>query len=228
LQTNVTAFLAYGGLTWDDVTKVEVSGSDAAWKAILNNQADAMSAFTTGDVNEVASSPRGLSWISTPHSETENWARMQAVAPHMAQRVATVGLGLSEESPLECGGFPYPILVTAPDQDAKFVGDVASGVTAQFENFVAAEPSAGGWAMERQNFEWVLPYHAGAVAFWKSQGVWTDAAEAYNEQLLKRQSVMAEAWDAMEDKKSEGFQDRWMAARLAALTAANLPAYWEK
>jgi len=227
LQTNVTAFLAYGGLTWDDVVKVEVSGFDAAWKAILNDQADAMTSFTTGGGTEVDASPRGLHWLSTPHNETENWERMQAVAPHMAQRIATAGTNISTDNPLECGGFPYPILVTAPDRDAGLVMNMAKGITEQFDNFVAAEPSAGGWASERQNFQWVLPYHEGAVAHWKSEGLWSDEDEAHNQYLLNRQSVIAEAWAGMEDTSSDGFQERWMQTRAAALTAAGMLTVWD-
>tara|TARA_B110000090_G_C13337049_1_gene429558 strand:+ start:132 stop:1277 length:1146 start_codon:yes stop_codon:yes gene_type:complete len=228
LQTNVTAFLAYGGLTWDDVTKVEVGGFDEAWKAILNNQADAMTSFTSGGGTELDASPRGLHWLSTPHSETENWERMQAVAPHMAKRIATFGTNLSADNPLECGGFPYPILVTSPDRESDLVMNMAKGITEQFDSFVSAEPAAGGWATERQNFQWVLPYHAGAVAFWKSEGLWSDADEAHNQNLLNRQAVIAAAWEGLEDKSEDGFQERWMAARFQALTDAGMPAVWDK
>jgi len=228
LQTNVTAFLAYGGLDWSDVTRVDVPSFKAAWKAILNNQADAMTSFTTGGGTEVDASPRGLSWLSTPHSETENWARMQVVAPHMAQRTATLGSNISKENPLQCGGFPYPILVTAPDRDDHLVMNMAKSISAQFNNFVKAEPSAGGWANDRQNFQWVLPYHKGAVEFWKSEGLWSSEDDAHNQNLLKRQSVIAAAWEGMADKTEDGFKERWMAARFQALTDAGMPAVWEK
>lgn len=228
LQTNVTAFLAYGGLTWDDVEKVEVSGFDAAWKAILNNQADAMTSFTTGGGTELDASPRGLKWLSTPHNEAENWARMRAVAPHMAKRVATAGTNLSPDNPLECGGFPYPILVTSPERGSELVMNMARSINEQFDNFASAEPSASGWASDRQNFQWVLPYHEGAVRYWKSQGLWTDEAEAHNQKLLKRQAVIAKAWNALEDKSTDGFKARWMEARFDALTEAGLAPVWGK
>ena len=229
LQTNVTAFLAFGGLTWDDVEKVDVSGFDAAWKALVNDQADAMSSFTTSSgPTELAASPRGLEWLRTPHDEAENWARMQAVAPHMAKRIATAGANLSGDNPLECGGFPYPILVTAPDRDAKLVENMAKGISSQFGNFSKAEPSASGWADERQNFQWVLPYHSGAVEFWKERGMWSDEAEAHNQKLLERQAILAAAWEGMADKSGDDFKDRWMAVRAKALTDAGMAPVWEK
>ncbi|MEX3007716.1 TAXI family TRAP transporter solute-binding subunit [Hoeflea sp. TYP-13] len=228
LQTNVTAFLAYGGLTWDDVTRVDVSGFDAAWKALVNNQADAMTSFTTGGGTELDASPRGLAWLETPHSETENWKRMQMVAPHMAKRVATAGTNLSKDNPLECGGFPYPILVTAPDRDEALVHNMAKSISEQFDNFVEAEPSAVGWADGRQNFQWVLPYHSGAVEFWKEKGMWSDEAAAHNQKLLDRQAILAAAWEGMADKSGDDFKDRWMAVRAKALTDAGMAPVWDK
>lgn len=190
-----------------------------------------MTSFTTssGTITEVSASPRGLEWLSTPHGETENWARLQAVAPHMAKRIATAGVNLSKDNPLECGGFPYPILVTAPDRDAAVVKNMAMGISEQVANFAKAEPSASGWADDRQNFQWVLPYHEGAVEFWKEKGLWNDAAEAHNQYLLKRQDVIATAWKDMEDKSGDDdFKTRWMTARAKALTDANMPPVWIK
>ena len=68
----------------------------------------------------------------------------------------------------------------------------------------------------------------GAVAFWKSEGLWSAEDEAHNQNLLKRQSVIASAWEGMADKTEDGFKERWMAARFQALTDAGMPAVWEK
>ncbi len=228
LQTNVTAFLAYGGLTWSDVEKVEVANFGAAWKAMVNDQVDAMTTFTTsGGVKELEASPRGLTWLSTPHDEAENWERMQKVAPHFAKRIATAGAGLSADNPLECSGFPYPILVTDQGQDADLVYNMAKAISEQVPNFVAAEPTASGWADDRQNFTWVLPYHEGAVKFWKEKGLWSAESQAHNDMLMKRQSILAETWKAFADQKGD-IKDAWMAARSAALKGAGLNPVWEK
>ena len=41
LNVNVTAYLAYAGLTWDDVEKVEFGGFGDSWKGLVNGQVDA-------------------------------------------------------------------------------------------------------------------------------------------------------------------------------------------
>jgi hypothetical protein len=38
----------------------------------------------------------------------------------------------------------------------------------------------------------VLPYHEGAVRALKEAGVWTPAAQAHNDGLLKRQATLAD------------------------------------
>ena len=61
----------------------------------------------------------------------------------------------------------------------------------------------------------------------KEAGQWSDADEAYNVNLRKRQDVLKAAWDAFmktnppDDK--DKFREGWMAARKDALAKANMP-----
>ena len=65
LNLNAGAHLAYAGLTWDDVTKVVVSGWKQSAEAVINGQADATYGSTvSGAYNKLAASPRGLFWTA--------------------------------------------------------------------------------------------------------------------------------------------------------------------
>jgi hypothetical protein len=72
----------------------------------------------------------------------------------------------------------------------------------------------------------VVPFHAGAVKAFRDVGQWTTGDEAYNNGLLKRQGVLADAWavylkgNPSDDKQQ--FQSGWMEARKGALMAAGL------
>ena len=61
----------------------------------------------------------------------------------------------------------------------------------------------------------------------KEAGQWTDAQEAYNKELLKRQEVLAAAWAAYGKSNppsdDKAFLEGWMKARAAALNKANMP-----
>ena len=98
LNVNTEAYLAFGGLTWDDVEKVEFGGFGASWAGMVNGQVDAAFASTnSGKAYEMEASPRGLLWPPTPESDTAGWARMNKIAPFFQPINATVGVtrGLS-------------------------------------------------------------------------------------------------------------------------------------
>ena len=69
--------------------------------------------------------------------------------------------------------------------------------------------------------------HPGAARALKEAGQWSDAQEAHNKELLKRQDVLAAAWTAYGKSSppsdDKGFLDGWMKARAAALAKANMP-----
>jgi hypothetical protein len=95
-----------------------------------------------------------------------------------------------------------------------------------YDDYKGGAPGAKGWALGSQNFEWVLPFHEGAIRYFKEAGVWSDAAQAHTDALMARQSAIAGAWKAFtatsppEDKAA--FKTAWMAARAKALEGAGL------
>lgn len=226
LQANVRSFLAFGGLTEKDVQMVDLPSYAAAWQALTNGEIDAHTAVTSGGVIEqAAAGPRGLYWIPLPHSDTEGWARLQAVNPHFSKTVATLGANLSKDKPLECAGVPYPVLVTYTD-NADLDYNITKAITLQVPKFESAEPAANGWRGEKQVFNWVVPYSAGAIRFWREAGLWTDAMQAANDKLLQRQTIVLTAWKQMEGVAKEGFAEKWLAVRAKALEDAGFPAYF--
>ena len=84
-------------------------------------------------------------------------------------------------------------------------------------------PALIGWALERQAFEWALPYHKSALAYWKEIGAWTADMEKHNNALLKRQQVLASAWATMKGKNiadDDAYKNEWLKVRAAALKEA--------
>ena len=227
LNIGMEAILAFGGLTWDDVTKVEFPGYGASWKGMVNGQVDAAFASTvSGPTRKLEASPRGIFWPTMPHGDQAAWERLTKVAPYFIKHTATIGSGnISKETPLEGAGYPYPILITMADQDADLVYSLTKAIHTEYPNFKDAMPALTGWALERQAFTWAVPYHASAVAYWKEIGAWTDAMESHNNALIKRQDVLAAAWATMADKNiedDEAFKQEWLKVRQAALKKANM------
>lgn len=228
LQSNVRAFLAYAGLTTNDVNLVEQPSYGGAWQAFTAGQIDAMTAVTSGSglLEQAAASPQGLGWIEMPFSETEGWKRLRDVNPHFSQRKATVGVGISEAKPVQCVGVPYPVLITySVDQDVVY--NVTKAIDLQAPVYSKAQSGTAGWAAKSQAYEWVIPYNEGAIKYYKEVGTWDDAKQKRNDDLLARGKVLQTAWKKMDGVSGDDFSKKWMKVRAEALEAAGMPAYFK-
>ncbi len=220
LNVNTTAYLAYGGLTWDDVEKVEFGGFGDSWKALINNQVDAAFASTnSGMAYEAAASPRGLIWPPVDPNNKDGIARMRGIAPFFVPNKASVGANIDGKEPYQGAGYAYPVLIAMDSQDADFVYNMTKAMVELFDTYNGKAPGIGGWAMEKQDFEWVVPYHEGAIRYFKEVGVWTDAAQANNDKLVARQKALAAAWKEFEAKgvAEDEWDETWAEHRRKAL-----------
>ncbi|MCP5151566.1 MAG: TAXI family TRAP transporter solute-binding subunit [Ectothiorhodospiraceae bacterium] len=227
LNTNMTAMLAFGGLTWDDVTKVEVPGWKQSVEAVINGQADAVWGSTVSSAyNQLAASPRGVYLPPLPHADTAAWERARAVAPWWAPTtVSAAVVGTKNEMPYEGSNYPYPIFVVKHDTDDALAYGLTKAVMENYEEFKESGPSMDGYQLGNQNFSYVFPYHPAAVAYYKEKGVWTAAHDEHNTMLVRRQEVIAAAWEKMKamDVADDAFRAEWMKLRAAALTEAGMP-----
>ena len=232
LNQNALAVLAFGGLTKNDVKLVEFSSYGAMWKGVLNNEVDAAIASSiSGQAKEVEASPRGLIYPPAPASDKAGWARVNKISPYYAPHKTTCGPGMSAQNPVELPNYPYPIYMVYASQPASLVYSMAKSMIVNYDLYKDGAPGAAGLALKRQILSWALPYHEGAVKAFKESGVWNAEHEAHNQGLIKRQDILAVAWNAFlksnppDDKQV--FLKAWMAARATALKAAKLDVIFE-
>jgi TRAP transporter TAXI family solute receptor len=226
LNVNTTAYLAYGGLTWDDVTKVEFGGFGDSWKGLINNQVDAAFASTnSGMAYEAAASPRGLTWPPIDPANKDGIARMREIAPFFAPNKATVGANIDGTPGYQGAGYAYPVLIAMENQDADLVYNMTKAMVELFDQYDGKAPGIGGWALAKQDFEWVVPFHVGAIKYLKEAGVWTDVAQAHNDKLIARQAALAAAWKDFntKDVAEDAWDDAWAEARRKALKDGGFP-----
>lgn len=226
LNHNIASGLAFAGLTWDDVKKVEAPGFSAGWAAVVNNQADAAFASTvSGTVKKLEASPRGLYWIPMPHDDKAGWARVKKLAPYTGPHMATIGAGISKDKPQEGAAYPYPVLITTDKGDPELMYNLVKALDLYYDDYKEGVPGIAGWAMSKQVFEWAVPFHDAAIKYFKEKGVWTDAHQKHNDALVKRQDVLAAAWKAQKAKNisdKDKFAKDWLEARRAALKKAGM------
>ncbi len=223
LNQNITAILAFANLTWDDVKKVEFGGFGAAMDGVINGQADAaFSSSISGKAYQLAKSPRGIVYPVIAHKDKAGWARMNATAPFFFPFMGAEGADLDKDNKVESASYPYPILMTYEKQDANSVYAMTKAMVDTFPDYKDAAPGNAGWAVERQNFSWVIPYHEGAIRYWKEKGLWKPENQAHNDKLIARQKVLADAWKATvaANHPDDKFEKSWMTARADALKKA--------
>jgi TRAP transporter TAXI family solute receptor len=226
LNNATAALLSYANLTWDDVTPVEVGGYNASIDAVLNNRADvAGGACNSPPFLRIEASPRGLRFVRFPHDDPDAIDRVRTRLPWYVPHIATEGPTLPGEG-LEVFTSAYPLLVGMAEADEAMVYSLVKIMHRHFEEYRDNAPGAGGWTMERQKLEQAfIPYHEGAVRYFREIGVWTTAAEAKQQENLYRQQVLARAWENFLPGAPEGYEEferAWLAYRTGALEAENL------
>lgn len=233
LNKGTEAYLAFGGLTWDDVERVDFPGYGRSFDGIISGQSDAAFTSTVTPVaQQLASSPRGITWPELDPNDKEGWARMQKVAPYFQPHVMTSGAGgVSKDNPVDSASYPYPIIVGNADLENKTAYSLIKALQDGLDDYKDAAPGAAGYAMDKQNMTWVIPFHDAVVDYYKEKGVWTDAMQAHQDQLVKRQNLLLNTWKTFTAGNppgdEEAFAQAWMKTRADALRQAGLEPVFE-
>ena len=227
LQQNATAVLAFANLTWDDVTRVDVPGYRQGLDALLNNSVDATWASTTAShVQRLAASPRGILWPAFPADEEEGWKRLWQYAPHLGKTMVKLGAGLenntSGQVPFPGLGASYPVHVGYNYITVETAYALTKAVMENYEDFKNAAPGMESYAPDRQDFNLVLPYHEGAIRYFREKGLWNEENDAHNNTLLDRQQLLAKAWQEVSllGLDENEFASAWLKLRKQTLLQA--------
>lgn len=227
LNNATRALLSYAELTWDDVERVEVGGYNGSVEAVIDDRADAVGgSCNSAPFLRIESSPRGLRFVTFPHDNEEAVDRVRSHLPWYVPHMATDGPTIDPDEGIEVFTSPYPMLATRDDEDADLVYNMVKAMHQHYDAYKGNAPGAIGWALDRQGLEDAfVPYHEGAVRYFKEIGAWSEAAQENQENNLKRQEVLMAAWeDYIDDAPTDrdAFQEGWMDARYQALQEHDL------
>lgn len=233
LNKGTEAYLAFGGLSWDDVVRVDYPGYARSFEAIIAGNVDASFTTTvTPPAEQLASSPRGISWPVLDPNDTAAWQRMQKVAPYFRPHVVTSGAGgISAENPLQSASYPYPVIVANADLTDKVAYGLVKALQDNYDSYKDSAPGAAGYSVENQDLTWVIPFHDAVVEYYKDVGVWTEDMQGHQDQLVARQNLLIGTWktfiagDTPDDENA--FREDWMTARASALRNAGFDPIFE-
>ena len=225
LNIKAEAFLAFAGLTWDDVQKVEFPSYGAACKALIEGKTDASVVSPAAPLMyELESSPRGLHWLEFPKDDKEGWKRMLKIAPFLSPFMETIGPGMSKENPKALPSYRYPMVTVYADADPEAVYQFTKAMDETFPLYAPTHAIMESWKVQESGVPPAdAPFHEGAIRYLKEIGVWTAEHDAWNNARIEHMKKLQKAWEEALDEKqaqkisSKKFTDFWMKKRAAAL-----------
>ena len=205
------AYLAFAGLTWKDVQRVDMPSYASAMKGLIEGKVDAMNVgITAPTLYELETSPMGIFWPEFPPSDKEGWKRMNAIAPWLSPGKCEIGPGIKKGQPKDLISYTYPQLVTYAKQDAGEVYALVKGFDETFDMYKDADPELPEWAISRSGRTPAgAPFHEGAVRYLKEKGIWTAESDRWNQKFLERVKKLQEAWKVtLQEAKSKGISEK--------------------
>jgi|GEM_PF-581377 len=180
------AILYNGGLTLDDVRTSPVTEVVAGVKAVQEKRINATTcAVGMGAVAE-ADSLVGVRFLRSSMDPERNKAGQRCTAGAYATIVkAGTAAGVVEDTPI--WGTPFGIMVSTRMADHVAYRLVETWWT-YYKEYSGVHPALKEWTTEKfVSKETVVPYHDGAIRFYRDKGVWTPEMEKAQSQVLKGQ-----------------------------------------
>jgi len=220
LTTTATlAFLAFGGITSDDVERVVVSGTSGAYNALIDGTLDgAYMPFVGASSYTMEGSPRGLRWLLMDPDNDEGWKRLQKLMPY-GPFLSKNGAGCSEEKPIQGAGYNMGFF-SYKDANPDITYIISKAIYEGYDSYKDVSADLKYWdqklllSYENQ----IMPIHDGTVKFLKDIGKWTPEMEKWQAWKVKQETGRLEGWPKVvqmaKDKNiqvgSEEFRAMWL------------------
>ena len=224
------AYLAFAGLTRDDIEIVWFGSYSAMKTALLANQVDGFSSTTaSANMREIEASPRGLWYAEVPPDDKEGWKKLTDVIDFAKPMVETRGAALSKDKPANLLQMRYPMVTVYPknigaDEAYNFV--MAADMT--FDDYKNVTTTSEFWAVEKSGTPpYDAPAHEGTIRYLKEKGIWTDEHQAWQDNRLTRLNKYLDQWN-----EAQAEFHGWREAEAAKGNKINAkdawPEYWGK
>jgi TRAP transporter TAXI family solute receptor len=189
----IEAILAFGNLTWDDVVKVPIAGYIQTIKGVIEGTVDvALVSRGVHTIKELHATPHRAAWVLLPHRDKESWARLQKVAPWASPAVCDDATGLPVGMRMEIQKYPYA-LWAYHHADENVIYAVVKALHQGYDIFKDMHRDLKEWNIKQAVTDPLpVPYHEGAIRYFKEAGVWTaEMGEWQKKQLEAFESRVA-------------------------------------
>lgn len=171
------------GLRVEDFVEVKVSGPVDGVRALIEGRVDATNAAVGMAVTAEADAKIGVRFL--PGSmDPKDIKRAQEVGPGGTYEIKKAGPpGLKVDTPL----WTYPIMcVTSTHLSDEIAYELLRVWTEYYKETWPLHPAFKGWGPKLMVIRNIpVPYHKGAIKFYKERGVWSAEMDSVQERLLK-------------------------------------------
>ncbi|MFC1990511.1 TAXI family TRAP transporter solute-binding subunit [Chloroflexota bacterium] len=189
-HASMQAYLAFGGLTYDDVIPCDVPNTAAGCQALVDGACDVTPSTTSSSAMfALGSSVHGVHWLQFPPDNKEGWKRLREIAPLYSPLQKTYGAGVSEENPVWVPGTYYPMFTT-PDSSEELIYTVVKALYEGYDGYKDTHPEAKDWHPDfflkpEQMVGAPQPMHPGAIKYYKELGLWTEWHDRWQQNRLE-------------------------------------------
>ena len=179
-----TAALASAGLTYQDIVKVPVSDLQAGNQAFMEGRTDAgWHSLRSPAVEEANARVGGVKWISVNDSP-QGAAKMGDVYPGSYPETFKAGsaTGLVNDAAMLTNDI-YLVATKGLSDDAAYA--IIKALWDNPKELAAAYSALASWQQSRMvSKNAFIPYHPGAIRFYKEKGVWNKQMDDLQAKLL--------------------------------------------
>jgi len=177
-----TAEIANAGLTWDDVRGIPRTTLYAGQREdVTEKRLDVFYASVGSSITRELDAAIGIRFLGLDPSPAA-LARMRKIYPAVIGRVEPGPPGIKE--PMWLVYLPtYLVAYSKVRNDVIY--DVVKAIWDNYKELALIEPHLKRWTPEKYvTTQAVIPYHDGAVKFYKEKGVWTQEMEKVQKRLM--------------------------------------------
>jgi uncharacterized protein len=221
------AHLAFAGLTWNDVQRVDVPTLAAGMRMVMEGKIDAAHINPTASfAYEFAAMPFGIRYVPLPFADKGGWERIKGQFPVYSPMNATIGAGVSAEKSLETLTYAYPVGLAYDFLPSDKAYVTTKMLHEAFSEYAPKHKSLEAyWSVE--NFlelyrDFPIPLHEGTIRYLKEINRWSPEFEKIQAERLQRQAGLKKLWESVKaeaiDKKIRAgeFSKFWLERRAAA------------
>lgn len=172
------------GMSDDDVKLVAARNSGESFQHLKEGVADVamtVDAWPVSGVQE-AIAVKQIYWISLSPEELEILAKLQ---PYRMTNTMPAGTYKGQDYDV-IGSGGYGGIFSRPDLDETLAYEIMKAIYDHEEDFFAIHAYARTWPLEDTHNVWMIPYHPGAIKYYKEKGLWNSEMEAKQKDLIDK------------------------------------------